>query len=44
MLFDPDAEMGWVVCKDGRFTFNDQALQDEAEAELAARCQEIVRE
>ena len=44
MLFDPDAEMGWVVYKDGRFTFNGQPLQDEAEAELAARCQKIVRE
>ncbi len=44
VLFDPDAEMGWVVYQDGRFTFNGQPLQDEAEAELAARCQNIVRE
>ncbi len=44
VLFDPDAEMGWVVYHDGRFTFNGQPLQDEAEAELAARCQNIVRE
>ena len=44
VLFDPDAEMGWVVYQDGRFTFNGQPLQDEAEAELAARCQRIVRE
>ncbi len=42
-LYDPDAEVGWVVYKDGRFTFNGQPLQDEAQAELAARCQEIVR-
>ena len=44
VLFDPDAELGWVVYQDGRFTFNGQPLQDEAEAELAARCQEIVRQ
>ncbi len=46
VLFDPDAEMGWVVYKDGRFTFNGQPLQDQAQdqaqAELAARCQKIV--
>ncbi len=44
VLFDPDAEVGKVVYKDGRFTFNGQPLQDQAQAELAARCQEIVRE
>ncbi len=43
-LYDPDAEVGEVLYKDGRFTFNGQPLQDEAQAELAARCQEIVRE
>ena len=43
-LYDPDAEVGEVVYKDGRFTFNGQLLQDEAQAELAARCQEIVRQ
>ncbi len=43
-LYDPDAEVGEVVYKDGRFTFNGQPLQDEAQAELAARCQEVVRE
>ncbi len=42
-LYDPDAEVGWVVYRDDRFTFNGQPLQDEAQAELAARCQEIVR-
>ncbi len=42
--YDPDAEVGEVVYKDGRFTFNGQPLQDEAQAELAARCQEVVRE
>ncbi len=44
VLFDPDAEVGEVAYRDGRFTFNGQPLLDEAQAELAARCQEIVRE
>ena len=43
-LYDGDAELGEVVYKDGRFTFNGQPLQDQAQAELAARCQEIVRQ
>ena len=43
-LYDPDAEVGEVLYKDGRFTFNGQPLQDQAQAELAARCQEIVRQ
>ncbi len=43
-LYDADAEVGEVLYKDGRFTFNGQPLQDEAQAELAARCQEIVRQ
>jgi hypothetical protein len=43
-LYDADAELGEVVYKDGRFTFNGQPLQDQAQAELAARCQEIVRQ
>ena len=38
------AEVGEVAYRDGRFTFNGQPLQDQAQAELAARCQEIVRE
>ncbi len=42
-LYDADAEVGEVAYRDGRFTFNGQPLQDEAQAELAARCQEIVR-
>ena len=42
-LYDPDVEVGVVAYRDGRFTFNGQPLQDEAQAELAARCQEIVR-
>ena len=42
VLFDPDAEVGEVVYRDGRFTFNGQPLQDQAQAELAARCQKIV--
>ncbi len=43
-LYEADAEVGAVLYQDGRFTFNGQPLQDEAEAELAARCQRIVRE
>ena len=43
-LYDPDAEVGEVAYRDGRFTFNGQPLQDEAQAELAARCQEIDRQ
>ena len=43
-LYDADAEVGEVAYRDGRFTFNGQPLQDQAQAELAARCQEIVRE
>ncbi|MCH9000216.1 MAG: hypothetical protein IID48_18415 [Proteobacteria bacterium] len=43
-LYDPDAEVGEVAYRDGRFTFNGQPLQDQAQAELAARCQEIVRQ
>ncbi len=42
--YDPDAELGWVAYRDGRVTFNGQPLQDQAQAELAARCQEIVRQ
>ena len=38
------AEVGEVAYRDGRFTFNGQPLQDQAQAELAARCQEIVRQ
>jgi hypothetical protein len=41
VLYDPIAKVGEVVYADGRFYFNGQPLQDEAEAELAARCQEI---
>ncbi len=43
-LFEGDAEIGEVVYRDGRFTFNGQPLQDEAAAELAQRCQKIDRE
>ncbi len=43
-LYDANAEVGEVAYRDGRFTFNGQPLQDEAQAQLAARCQEIVRE
>ncbi len=43
-LYDADAKVGEVVYRDGRFTFNGQPLQDQAQAELAARCQEIDRQ
>lgn len=43
-LYDADAEVGEVLYQDGRFTFNGQPLQDQAQAELAARCQEIDRQ
>ena len=43
-LYDADAEVGEVVYRDGRFTFNGQPLQSEAQAELAARCQKIIRD
>ncbi len=43
-LYDAHVEVGEVLYKDGRFTFNGQPLQDEAQAELAARCQEVVRQ
>ncbi len=42
-LYDADAEIGEVVYRDGRFTFNGQPLHSEAQAELAARCQKIIR-
>ena len=42
--YDPDAEVGEVAYRDGRFTFNGHPLQDQAQAELAARCQEIDRQ
>ena len=43
-LYDADAEVGEVVYRDGRFTFNGQPLHSEAQAELAARCQKIMRD
>ncbi|MEE8505058.1 MAG: hypothetical protein V3S40_02430 [Kiloniellales bacterium] len=42
--YDADAEVGEVVYRDGRFTFNGQPLHSEAQAELAARCQKIIRD
>lgn len=41
--FDADAMIGEVVWHDGRAYFNGQPLQDEAQAELAERCQRILR-
>ena len=40
--YDPDAEVGEVVYRNGRFYYNGQPLQDETEAELAARCQKVM--
>ena len=42
-LYDADAEVGEVAYRDGRFTFNGQPLQDQAQAELAARCRAVIR-
>ncbi len=38
-LYKPEAAIGVVTYTDGRFEFNGQPLQDDAEAELAALCQ-----
>lgn len=43
-LFEADAQVGEVTYRDGRATFNGQPLQDEAAAELSARCQMVIRE
>ena len=43
-LYESDIPIGEVIYRDGRLTFEGQPLQDEAQAELAARCQEIVRQ
>jgi len=41
--FEADAQIGIVLLQpDGRATFNGQPLQDEAQAELTRRCQEIL--
>ncbi|MFQ5467773.1 MAG: hypothetical protein ACE5DS_06510 [Kiloniellaceae bacterium] len=42
-LFEADAQIGIVrLFPDGRATLNGQPLQDETQAALAARCQEIL--
>ena len=41
--YEADAEVGEVIYRNGRAYFNDQPLQDETAAELAALCQKIVR-
>jgi len=43
-LFAADAQVGEVAYRDGRAYFNGQPLQDEASAELADRCQKIMRD
>ena len=37
----PDLAVGTVSYRDGRFYFNDQPLQDDSEATLAALCQRV---
>lgn len=39
-LYKPEATIGTVTYRDGRFWFNGQPLQDEAQAELTRACQE----
>ncbi|MFQ5773206.1 MAG: hypothetical protein ACE5GS_01680 [Kiloniellaceae bacterium] len=41
-LFDADAQIGNVTVRDGRAYFNGQPLQNEAQADLTERCQEIL--
>jgi hypothetical protein len=41
--FQADAEVGAVIYRDGRAYFNGQPLQDDAQAELAALCQNVTR-
>jgi len=43
-LFAADAQVGEVTYQDGRAYFNGQPLQDEAAAELSARCQKVMRD
>jgi hypothetical protein len=40
-LDQPDLPVGTISYRDGRFYFNDQPLQDDAEAELSALCQKV---
>jgi len=40
-LYKPEAFMGIVAYRNGRFYFNDQPLQDDAEATLAELCQRV---
>ncbi len=43
-LYESDIPIGEVIYRNGRFTFNGQALQDEAAAELARRCRKTLRD
>ena len=38
-LYKPEANIGVVTYRDGKFWFNDQPLQDESEAALSDLCQ-----
>ncbi len=42
--YEADAQVGEVVYRNGRAYFNDQPLQDETAAELAALCQKAMRD
>ena len=42
-LYKPEALIGTVAYRDGRFWFNDQPLQDEGQAALADLCQRLPR-
>ena len=43
-LYEADAQVGVVIYQGGRAYFNGQPLQDEAMAELAERCQAVMRD
>ncbi len=42
--YEADAQVGEVVYRNGQAYFNDQPLQDETTAELAALCQKAMRD
>ncbi len=43
-LYESDIPIGEVIYRNGRLTFNGQALQDEAAAELSRRCRKTLRD
>jgi len=40
-VFKPEVNIGTVTYRDGRMYFNDQPMQDDAEASLAELCQKV---